>query len=338
MATAFQNSLPTGFHAKLSSPVNTMEHLKRGVKLGDKVVFDLESTFLRFLVVGQQREMELLPIFGYELCAVPPSLMDEYGCLRRGNKAILVHKLGVKHHKAPRPDVIIVDAQQLLYHVVCPCGGSVDVLAESLKARLALSAAPEKILLFARYTEISAKDHERQRLAGVGSNTFNLDLNSPLPSREAVMKNKHNKRGLSRLLSTFNLGCGVSVESRDDGVFLHDEADITIISYLLQAADAGLQIVRILSDDSDNFVLLLYWTWRYDLQVRVSVQMEKWDGVVLDINATCANLGDTVCSQRLGAHALSGCDTVSYPFRQRQGFCSEDTESRQLSRAIRRTG
>ena len=42
--------------------------------------------------------------------------------------------------------------------------------------------------------------------------------------------------------------------------------------------------------------------------------MEKWDGVVLDINATCANLGDTVCSQLLGAHVLSGCDTVSYPF------------------------
>ena len=50
-----------------------MEHLKRGVKIGDKVVFDLESIFLRLLVVGQQREMELLPIFGYKLCAVPPS-------------------------------------------------------------------------------------------------------------------------------------------------------------------------------------------------------------------------------------------------------------------------
>ena len=42
--------------------------------------------------------------------------------------------------------------------------------------------------------------------------------------------------------------------------------------------------------------------------------MEKWDGVVLDINATCANLGGTVCSQLLGAHALSACDTDSYPF------------------------
>ena len=113
--------------------------------------------------------------------------------------------------------------------------------------------------------------------------------------------------------------CG-SVESRDGGVFLHDEADITIISYLFQTADVGRQMVRILSDDNDIFVLLVYWTWRYDLQVRVAVQMTKWDGVVLDINATCANLGDTVYSQLLGGHAVSGCDTVSYPFGKSKAY------------------
>ena len=65
---------------------------------------------------------------------------------------------------------------------------------------------------------------------------------------------------------------------------------------------------------TDIFVLLVYWTWRCDLQDRLAVQMEKWDGVVLDVNATCAHLGSTVCSQLLGAHAITGCDTVSYPF------------------------
>ena len=60
-----------------------MEKLKHGIKIGDQVVFDLESIFLRLLLVGQQHEMELLPIFGYELCAVPPSLVCEYGCLRK---------------------------------------------------------------------------------------------------------------------------------------------------------------------------------------------------------------------------------------------------------------
>jgi len=66
----------------------------------------------------------------------------------------------------------------------------------------------------------------------------------------------------------------------------------------------------------NSFVLLVYWMWHYDIQVRVAMQIEKWDGVFLDIKATCANLGDTVCSQLLGAHAQSRCDTVSYSFRK----------------------
>ena len=55
------------------------------------------------------------------------------------------------------------------------------------------------------------------------------------------MKNKHNKRCLLCLLSQFNLGYGMLVESRNNVVFMHDEADIIIISYLFQAADDGHQ-------------------------------------------------------------------------------------------------
>ena len=141
MVTDFRKSLPAGFDAKLISPVKTMEKRKHGIKIGDQVVFDLESMFLRLLLVAQQREMEPLPIFGYELCAVPLSLVDEYGWLRKGNKAVLMHRLGVKQCQLQRPDVVTVDAQQLLCHVVWPCGGSVGVLAESLKARLELCPA-----------------------------------------------------------------------------------------------------------------------------------------------------------------------------------------------------
>ena len=137
MVTDFRKSLPAGFHTKISSPVKTMEKLKHGIKIGDQVVFDLESIFLRLLLVGQQREMELLPIFGYELCAVPPSLVYEYGCLRKETRQYSLHRLGVKQCQLQRPGVVIVDAQQLLYQVVWPCGGSVGVLAESLKTRLA---------------------------------------------------------------------------------------------------------------------------------------------------------------------------------------------------------
>ena len=41
--------------------------------------------------------------------------------------------------------------------------------------------------------------------------------------------------------------------------------------------------------------------------------MEQWDGTVLDINATCADLGPQ-CLQLLGMHSISGGDTTSYPY------------------------
>ena len=46
--------------------------------------------------------------------------------------------------------------------------------------------------------------------------------------------------------------------------------------------------------------------------VHSAVQMAKWDGTILDINATVRTLGEK-CQGLLGMHALIGCDSVSYP-------------------------
>ena len=70
------------------------------------------------------------------------------------------------------------------------------------------------------------------------------------------------------------------------------------------------EMVRIVCDDTDVFVLLVDWIWRKT--TRKNIQMEKWDGTVLDIRATVGKLGDK-CGQLPGMHALSNCDTVTYP-------------------------
>ena len=80
---------------------------------------------------------------------------------------------------------------------------------------------------------------------------------------------------------------------------------------MLKVAADGTQTIHILSDDTDVFVVLVYWTSR--MWVVAKIQMEKWNGDVLDVNETVERLGPRKCSQLLGAHALSGCDTVSYP-------------------------
>ncbi len=81
-----------------------------------------------------------------------------------------------------------------------------------------------------------------------------------------------------------------------------------MISYLLMAAEYGTQVIRILSDDTDVFVLV-YWV--YQRNIEATVQMERWDGAVWDINATCAQLGPKYL-QILGMHYLTGSDTTSY--------------------------
>ena len=86
----------------------------------------------------------------------------------------------------------------------------------------------EKILVFDRYDDISAKDHERIRRAGEGSTDCNLTINSPLPSQDAILKNKH-KLYLSCILSTLAMVADMSIDSRNNGGFKHDEADVTMI-------------------------------------------------------------------------------------------------------------
>ena len=52
-----------------------------------------------------------------------------------------------------------------------------------------------------------------------------------------------------------------------------------------------------LSVDTDVIILLLYWVNQADMQCKV--QMERWDGQVLDSNATYSEFGQ-ICLQLPG--------------------------------------
>ena len=132
----FTSSLPEAFNAPISHKVVTMKFQKKGMKVSGKVVCDLESLFARLLVVGGQRKVELSSLFKYELSPVPLSIIDDNGCLRKGNMSVLVQQLGIPVCNPQPPDVVIVDASQLIYHVVWPSSGTVADLAASMGHRL----------------------------------------------------------------------------------------------------------------------------------------------------------------------------------------------------------
>ena len=65
------------------------------------------------------------------------------------------------------PDVVLVDASQLMYCVVWPSVGTVADLAASM-GKLLLPYKTQTLVIFDQYENIPAKDHERQRRARVG--------------------------------------------------------------------------------------------------------------------------------------------------------------------------
>ncbi len=95
-----------------------MNFLKKQIKGNKLKPMTTLSIFLWLLMIGEWRQMELGPLFAYELCAVPSSLINGYGCIRKDNKNGLMKCLGVLQVLPPPADIVIVDFSQLCYHIV----------------------------------------------------------------------------------------------------------------------------------------------------------------------------------------------------------------------------
>ena len=77
-----------------------------------------------------------------------------------------------------------------------------------------------------------------------------------------------------------------------------------MIAYLLQAAESGKSVNRILTDDTDFFVLLIYWIWKMLLHSAVSDGTLEWGGdrYQRDMFVTgfqVSAVGRNACHQRL---------------------------------------
>ena len=69
----------------------------------------------------------------------------------------------------------------------------------------------------------------------------------------------HSTIALEIKLQYDNLGNKIELVSRADSIVKHDEADISLISYILHGVSRGAPTVRILTDDIDVFILLVCW-------------------------------------------------------------------------------
>ena len=60
----------------------------------------------------------------------------------------------------------------------------------------------------------------------------------------------------------------MTMDSLNDSVFVHDEIDVTMISYVLEAANHGGNVIQVVSDDTDVFILLVHWVYKASFFLR----------------------------------------------------------------------
>ena len=73
MFRSFYNDMSSGVYDSIRKRVTTMETAKKGVKVVDGTVFDMDKLYGRMLVVSQQRHIDLRRVFSYELAPDPLS-------------------------------------------------------------------------------------------------------------------------------------------------------------------------------------------------------------------------------------------------------------------------
>ena len=117
-------------------------------------------------------------------------------------------------------------------------------VATSMATRLKnYSGIPIKIC-FNRYGNVSSKGHERShRAGGAVPAEYNLTRTSLLSIRYVVMKSKANQRLISRLLCTCRMNSHIVMVGEDEGLLNHDEADVLMISYKIEAVRTGKRVI-----------------------------------------------------------------------------------------------
>ena len=93
---------------------------------------------------------------------------------------------------------------------------------------------------------------------------------------------------------------------------MHEEADVIISHQVIYLASLGCCSIKVISDDTDVFVLLVHYYAEKKLTSTFLMEPTSQGRPLANIGSTVAK-HRSIAPQLLSAHALSGCDTaVSY--------------------------
>ena len=334
----FESGWPASFHGTLKKKVTTMTSNKKSIKIDGAPVFDTDLIYTRVIGLQQSRDLNIKEVLKYELSLVPPALFDENGDMRSQTKATLKTKLQVEvsHRHSSSPDAIIIDGCALLWTVHWPSSGSVEDYIKNFMGSLNYYLRKCSVhLIFDRYLPTSTKGATRSNRAGNNaSRRHQLTLHMPLPAQKVVLNVTQNRTQLISLITQYlhdnlqeNNNELVITSEHPDPVAIknrmsslrndlhntHEEADVIIVNQLVELAVRGTSNICVVCDDTDVFILLVYFYCKEQLDCGVTMESPIAGRCIIDIKAT-ASKHRNISDHLPGIHALSGCDTTSYMY------------------------
>ena len=141
--------------------------------------------------------------------------------------------------------------------------------------------AGDVYLIFDRHLPGSTKQVTRSNRAGKdASKKHQLNLHTPLPAQKVILNVSYNKAQLIKLICQYLMDHEVSDTNRlvvtsenpipneivngkkflrDDLRTTHEEADVIIVQLMVNLSQHGCLSIKVICDDTDVFVLLMYF-------------------------------------------------------------------------------
>ncbi|KAG7164002.1 hypothetical protein Hamer_G014467 [Homarus americanus] len=92
---------------------------------------------------------------------------------------------------------------------------------------------------------------------------------------------------------------------------LHEKSDVNIEKQVLFLTSSGVGCIKVISDDTDVFMLLMHYYLSQKLTCKIFMEGTSPSRSTIDIKATVEKHRDLV-ADIMAAHALSGCNTVAH--------------------------
>ena len=275
-------------------------------------------------------------LFCYELSPYPSAMFDENGELRSTNKSVLKNKIKVEcgqRNKEP-PVVVILDGCAILWTVPWPASpAKVSAFVNNAVATITKYVQTTQILhvVFDRYYNDSIKSCCRTKRAQGFCREYRLTSESPLPKQSIVLKVAANKVQIIKLivdqLCLIQIADGkqVIITGPDPhpievstGVqrspVTHEEANVLIVYHMIQEAVAGHSPIKVVCDDTDVLLILAHHlhanTNNMSHTVKLFMESCSKNRAIIDVNEVVKK-HSKIMPNLLGAHAITGCDTVS---------------------------